>query len=296
MKGWKTYLKGVYDTRPEGMRILVTGSARLEAFRQQGDSLAGRFFRHRLLPFSPAEISCVNGSMDAARFLSRGGFPEPLLADTGTDADRWRMQYVDGLVRTDILDFERIHDFKAIELILDLLRSRTGSPISYQSIAEDVGVAPNTVKKYIQILESLFIIFKVTPYARNIARSLVKAPKIYFYDTGMVNNEEGAVFENMVALCLLKYVCAAVDLWGKPASLHYMRTKDGAEVDFCLVRDNVPELLIEVKRSDTRPAPALVNFSKRYGIPATQLVLHLKHERMDKDVRICQGMKFLAAL
>ena len=296
MKGWKNYLKGMYDTRPEGMRILVTGSARLEAFRQQGDSLAGRFFRHRLLPFSPAEIRYVNASMGAALFLSRGGFPEPLLADTDTDADRWRMQYVDGLVRTDILDFDRIHDFKAIELILDLLRSRTGSPISYQSIAEDVGVAPNTVKKYIQILESLFIIFKVTPYARNIARSLVKAPKIYFYDTGMVNNEEGAVFENMVALCLLKHACAAVDLWGKSASLHYMRTKDGAEVDFCLVRDKIPELLIEVKRSDTRAAPALVNFSKRYGIPATQLVLHLKHERMDKGVRICQGMKFLAAL
>ena len=62
------------------------------------------------------------------------------------------------------------------------------------------------------------------------------------------------------------------------------------------MRDNIPELLIQVKRSDTRPAPALVNFSKRYGIPATQLVLHLKHERMDKDIRICQGMKFLAAL
>ncbi len=297
MKGWKNYLKGVYDTRAAGMRMLVTGSARLEAFRQQGDSLAGRFFRHRLLPFSPAEISQVNARLDPDLFLSRGGFPEPLLADTDTDADRWRMQYVDGLVRTDILDFERIHDFKAIQLILDLLRSRTGSPISYQSIAEDVGVAPNTVKKYIQILESLFIVFKVTPYARNIARSVVKSPKIYFYDTGMVNSDdEGVVFENMAALCLLKHVCARVDLEGRPASLHYVRTKDGAEVDFCLVQDNTPELLIEVKRSDARPAPALVNFSKRYGIPATQLVLHLKHERVDKTVRICQGMKFLAAL
>ena len=80
-------------------------------------------------------------------------------------------------------DFERIQAFKAIQLILELLRSRTGSPVSYQSIAEDVGVSPNTVKKYIQILESLFIIFKVTPYSRNIARSVLKTPKIYFYDT-----------------------------------------------------------------------------------------------------------------
>lgn len=296
MKGWKNYLKGVYDTKPAGMMILVTGSARLEAFRQQGDSLAGRFFRHRLLPFSPAEVGHADESVDPAFFLTRGGFPEPFLADNNTDADRWRMQYIDGLIRTDVLDFERIHDFKAIQLILDLLRSRTGSPISYQAIAEDVGISPNTVKKYIQILESLFIIFKLTPYSRNIARSVLKTPKIYFYDTGMVKGDEGAIFENMVALCLLKHVYAEVDIEGKPTSLNYVRTKDGAEVDFCLVQDNNPELLIEVKRSEAQPARALINFSKRYGTPATQLVLHLKRERMDSGVRVCQGMKYLESL
>lgn len=296
MKGWKNYLKGVYDTKPEGMMILVTGSVRLEAFRQQGDSLAGRFFRHRLLPFSPAEVGHAGESVDPTLFLIRGGFPEPFLSENDRDADRWRIQYIDGLIRTDILDFERIHDFKAIQLILELLRSRTGSPISYQSIAEDVSVSPNTVKKYIQILESLFIIFKVTPYSKNIARSVLKTPKIYFYDTGMVNGDEGTIFENMVALCLLKHVYAQVDLQGKPASLHYIRTKDGAEVDFCLTQDNTPELLIEVKRSETSPTKPLINFSKRYDIPATQLVLHLKRERMDNGARICQGMKYLESL
>ena len=206
------------------------------------------------------------------------------------------MQYIDGLIRTDILDFERIHDFKAIELLVDLLRSRTGSPVSYQSVARDIGVAPNTVKKYIQILESLFIIFRLTPYSKNIARSILKTPKIYFYDTGMVKGDQGAVFENMVALCLLKHVYARVDLEGIPASLNYIRTKDGAEVDFCLVRDNFPELLIEAKLSESRPAGALINFSNRHAVPAVQLVLHLKRERMDKGVRICRGMKFLESL
>ncbi len=296
MKGWKNYLKGIYDTKPSAMMILVTGSARLEAFRQQGDSLAGRFFRHRLLPFSPAEVNHVGESVDPTFFLTRGGFPEPFLADNAIDADRWRMQYIDGLIRTDILDFERIQDIKAIQLILELLRSRTGSPISYQSIAEDVGISPNTVKKYIQILESLFIIFKITPYSRNIARSVLKTPKIYFYDTGMVKGDEGAIFENMVAMCLLKHVYARVDLEGKPVSLHYVRTKDGAEVDFCLVLNNIPELLIEVKRSEAQPTRALINFSKRYDIPATQLVLHLKRERMDRGIKICQGMKYLESL
>ncbi len=296
MKGWKNYLKGVYDTKPDAMRILVTGSARLEAFRQQGDSLAGRFFRHRLLPFSPAELSHTGELVNLSRLIHRGGFPEPCLAEKDVDADRWRMQHIDGLIRTDILDFERIHDFKAIQLILDLLKTRTGSPISYQSIAEDVNVAPNTVKKYIQILESLFIVFRVTPYAANIARSILKTPKVYFFDTGMVVGDEGARFENMVAVSLLKHVYYRVDVLGEPASLNYIRTKDGSEIDFCLTLNNTAELLLEVKRSDTRPAGALVNFSRRYNIPAVQLVLHLKHERKDKEIPIRSGLNYLSTL
>ena len=114
MKGWKNYLKGVYDTKPPAMMILVTGSDRLEAFRQRGDSLAGRFFRHRLLPFSPAEAAHVGESVEQTRFLVQGGFPEPFLSVDTVDADRWRLQYTDGLIRTDILNFERIHDFRAI--------------------------------------------------------------------------------------------------------------------------------------------------------------------------------------
>jgi predicted AAA+ superfamily ATPase len=296
MRGWKNYLKGVYDTKPDPMMILVTGSARLDALRQSGDSMAGRFFRHRLLPLSPAELKRIGEPLDLERLLDRGGFPEPFLAEDPVDADRWRLQYIDGLIRTDIVDFERIHDFRAIQMVLDLLRSRTGSPISYASIAQDVQVAPNTVKKYIQVFEALYIVFKVTPFSRNIARSILKEPKIYFFDTGLVRGDEGARLENMTALCLLKHVCAQADLLGQPWALHYMRTKDGKEVDFCLVRDNRPELLIEVKRSDPVPAKALIDFHERYAIPGAQLVLYLKREKKEKGIEIRSAMEFLGAL
>jgi uncharacterized protein len=142
------------------------------------------------------------------------------------DADRWRMQYVDGLIRTGILDFERIHDFKAMQMVLDVLRRRVGSHVSYTSIAEDIQVAPNTVKRYIQILESLYIIFRVVPFSRNIARSILKEAKIYFFDTGLVQGDEGIKFENMVALCLLKHVYGQVDLKGQPFALHFKREKE----------------------------------------------------------------------
>lgn len=296
MKGWKNYLKGVYDTKPGHLAILVTGSARLDAFRQSGDSLAGRFSRHRLLPFSAAEISRTGGAPDLEELIERGGFPEPLLAEELVDADRWRNQYADSLIRIDVLDFERIHDFRAMQLLLDLLRSRTGSPVSYHAIAEDIQVAPNTVKKYIQILESLYIVFRVTPFSKNIARSLLKEPKIYFFDTGMVKGDEGVKFENLVAVSLLKHVYGMVDLQGRRCVLHYLRTRDGAEVDFCIVGDNRPELMIEAKRSDATPGRALVNFSAKYHIPGIQLVMHLKREKTEKNIEVRKAGNYLSGL
>ena len=176
MDNWKNYLKGVYDTKERHLQILVTGSARLETFRQSGDSLAGRFFRHRLNPLSMAEIPSAT-EQTLNKLLERGGFPEPFLAESVDDSNRWRSQYIDGLIRTDILDFEKVHDFKAIQLTLELLRQRVGSPLSYVSLARDVGCSPNTIKRYIEIFEALYIIFRVTPYHRNIARSILKEAK-----------------------------------------------------------------------------------------------------------------------
>ncbi|MBC8384903.1 MAG: ATP-binding protein, partial [Candidatus Cloacimonetes bacterium] len=234
MSGWKNYLKGVYDTKPDHLKILVTGSARLDTLRKSGDSLAGRFFVHRLLPFSFKETNITGSKFILDRFLKRGSFPEPLLADDETNAKRWRMQYIDGLIRIDILDFENIHNLRSIELVLELLRERVGSLISYKSIAEDVGIAPNTVKKYIRILEALFIVFKVTPYSTNIARSLLKEPKIYFFDTGMIRGDDGIKFENFIAVSLLKHSLGKTDSEGQKTELHFLRTKEGKEVDFCL--------------------------------------------------------------
>ena len=296
MDGWKNFVKGIFDTKPDTMKMIVTGSARLEAFQASGDSLAGRFFRHRLLPFSPAELALINEPVDMEKLIRHGGFPEPFLAENSIESDRWRMQYVNGLIRTDVLDFERIHDFRAIELVLELLRSRVGSPVSYKSIAEDVGVSPNTVKKYIQIFESLFIVFRVSPYSKNIARSILKEPKIYFYDTGMVEDNEGLKFENLVAISLLKHVYAVNDYLGKPCTLQYLRTKDKAEVDFCIANKNLPELMIEVKLSDQNIGKSIINFNRRYNIPGIQLVLNLKRERKEKNIEIRKARNYLKTL
>ena len=295
MDGWKNYLKGLYDTRPPQLKILVTGSARLDTFRASGDSLAGRYFRHQLNPLSLAEIKKPDTPV-IDRLMTRGGFPEPFLAASDVEADRWRLQYVDGLIRTDILDFERVHNLRAIQLTLDLLRRRVGSPVSYSSLAEDVNCSPNTIKRYIEIMEALFIVFRVTPYHKNIARSLLKEPKIYFYDIGMVKGDNGLLFENMVAVCLLKHLNAVEDYEGRRAQLHYLRTKEKKEVDFVLAVEDKPVTLLEAKLADSGISPALKYFHRKYNLPAVQIVKNLKHEQVVDAIEIRRADNFLLQL
>ncbi len=296
MPGWKNFIKGVYDTKPPQQKILVTGSARLDIFRQTGDSLAGRFFVHHLLPFDPIELDDIQVSIDYEHLLRRGGFPEPFLSETDTDAERWRSLYADSLIRTDVLDFKRIDDIRAIQLVFNLLRRRVGSPVSYKSISEDVQKAPGTIKKFIQILEALYIIFRVTPYSKNIARSLLKEPKIYFYDTGLVEGNIGSRVENFMAVSLLKQTHIHNDEKGVPSALHYLRTKDGREVDFCFTDRDKIQFIAEVKTDDSQISKSLQYFHEKYFLPAYQLVYRLKRERKENQIEIRNFSSFYKIL
>lgn len=296
MQKWKNYLKGLYDTKPAHRKILVTGSARLEIFNQVGDSLAGRFFLHRLLPLSPAELIKVGLNSNLDRFLERGGFPEPYLTSDLIDANRWRLQYVDSLLRIDVLDFENIHNLKSMRLVFDLLREKVGSPISYTSLSEDAAISPNTVKKYIQILEALYIVFRVTPYAKNIARSLHKEPKIYFFDTDLVNGDAGARLENLVATCLLKEIYYRIDYLAEPCKLHYLKTKEGKEVDFALIKNGKVEKIIEVKNKNSDLSQSLRYFHEKYQLASVQIVKELRLEKKEKNIDVIRASNFLEAL
>ena len=296
MKNWKNFLKGVFDTKPTNQKILVTGSARLDTFRQSGDSLAGRFFTHRLLPFSLSETYRSQTSITLERLIERSGFPEPLLADKTADAKRWRNQFIDGLLRQDILDFGHLNNLYAIKSIFELLRRRVGSPVSYASIAQDVKISPTTVEKYVNILEALFIIFKIHPFSKNIARSLLKTPKIYFYDNGLVEGDAGQKFENFVALSLLKHIYAVYDEKGDEQKLCYLRTKEKKEVDFCLTQGDKIKVAIEAKFSFSKLSKNLAYFCKKYDLAGIQIVQNLKRERSVGSIDIVDAESYLQGL
>ena len=300
MPDWKSWLKGVYDGRAPGQAILVTGSARMDTFRQTGESLAGRYFKLRLHPLSVREwCDASNGSPQLAltHLLARGGFPEPALAGSEADAQRWRADYFSGLVREDVLEFSRLQEVNAMRLFAEMLRSRVGSPLSMASLARDLNLSPVTMAKYLDILEALFIVFVVRPWHRNIARATLQAPKVYFYDTGLVQGDEGLRFENLVACHLLKNVQWQQDTRGAATELHYIRTKDDAEVDFCLSEGDTLSLLVECKLSDAKPHRALARFAEQWPkAQAIQLVRECRAEADIGRVQVRDAAQWLAAL
>ena len=298
MDGWKQFLKGTFDTRGASQSFLVTGSARLDTFRQTGDSLAGRYFLYRLHPLSVKELSGAMPAYEALSALNRlGGFPEPFLSGSDEEASRWRRQYYTDLVREDIMDFSRISEIRVIRLLLEMLRKRVGSPLSFASLANDLQAAPNTIRKYVEILESLHIIFLVRPFHKNIARSLLKEPKAYFYDSGYVEGDEGLRLENTVAVSLQKHAHYLQDAKGADVSLHYIRTKDGKEVDFSLAEKGVLTHFIEVKLSETEVSRGLSYFKARHKeVKAVQLVHNARNKTESGGVSVVRAGEWLAGL
>jgi predicted AAA+ superfamily ATPase len=300
MRDWKSWLKGAYDGRVPGQSVLVTGSARMDTFRQTGESLAGRYFRLRLHPLSVREwcdVTQANPHAALTHLLARGGFPEPALAASEIDAQRWRTEYFSGLVREDVLEFSRLQEVNVMRMFAEMLRSRVGSPLSMASLARDLNVSPVTLNKYLDILEALFIVFVVRPWHRNIARATLQAPKVYFYDTALVLGDAGLRFENMVACHLLKTVQWKQDTRGAVVDLHYIRTKDEAEVDFCLSEGDTLTHLVECKLSDTKPHRALARFAEQWPqAQAVQLVRECKAEADIGRLQIRDAAPWLAAL
>lgn len=297
---WKAWLKGVIDSKPPGQALLVTGSARMDTFRQSGESLAGRYLHLHLDPISVREWCAHAGcSADAAleRLLERGGFPEPCLAEHADDARRWRRQYATDLIREDVLEFSRLQEINTMRVFVDLLRERVGSPLSLASLARDLAVSPTTLRRYLAILEALVVVIVVPPWHRNIARALLQAPKVYFTDTGLVKGDDGVRLENAVAVMLRKQVHFRGDTRGHAMGLHYIRTKDGAEVDFCLSQEGELTTLVECKLADTSPHRALARFAAQFPeAVAVQLVREARQLEVRGALTIAPAGEWLRGL
>ncbi|KQC12329.1 MAG: hypothetical protein APR63_11405 [Desulfuromonas sp. SDB] len=314
---FKNYLKGIIDQFSLNYKFLVLGSGRLDTYQKGSDSLAGRYFQFRLFPFTISEFSrnnsqivdflenplnCINSDNSYPRWYDLAeysGFPEPYLKATKEFFIRWSNTYHQQVIRDDILSMKELRKIDELEMLFSILPFKISSPLSLDSLARDIKVSFNAVKSWINIFESLFLVFRISPWTNKISRSLSKEKKLYLYNYAIIN-DPAKKFENMVALELYRATTNWNNLGYGTFSLHYIRNKEKQEVDFLISNNHKPILLIEVKLNDPHPPPSLIKFQDILNVPAIQLVNQKEIYRIltnkNNKILIITAPKWLSSL
>lgn len=295
-RGWRNYLKGLYDAGDNRRKVLVTGSARLDFYRFGGDSLQGRYHYYRLHPFSITELG-IRSEKDFLQLLTLGGFPEPFLSGSQTEAKRWARENRDRLIREDIVGLETIQDLGQMELLALRLPHLVGSPLSINALREDLQVSHKTLSRWIVVFERTYAVFRLPPLGGPKLRAVKKEQKHYHYNWALVP-EEGPRFENMVAAHLLKWVDYHVDTEGRDLELRYFRDVEGREVDFVITEDGQPMRLVECKWSESPVNPTLFYLKRRYPkADAWQIsAIGKKEYETPEGIRVTPALSFLSTL
>ena len=267
-KQWRNWLKGKFDTLKNDHQFLITGSARLDLYRYSGDSLQGRYFYHRLLPLSVAELK-IKSSKDFKDLLKLSGFPEPFFAGSEKEYRRWSKDYRSRLFRDDIQTIERIEDLGTMELLSIRLPDLVGSPLSINALREDLQTSFKKAARYLDILERNYSFFRISPFGSPKIRAVKKEQKHYHYDWALCPDDAQRL-ENLVGCHLLKWVYFQEDTEGLDIELRYFRDSDGREVDFVVVQNKHPILFVEVKSSSKSISPHLKYLKNKY--PETKAV------------------------
>lgn len=254
-----SYLQEVLDSSSEPGRFILTGSNNFLLQQNISQSLAGRVAILNLLPFSASELfTDSESSPDENELILKGLYPP--IYDMGIPPEDWYPNYLRTYVDRDVRQIKNITDLIVFERFVRLLAGRTGQELNLTSLAVETGVDTKTVQSWIGILESSFIIYLLHPHFKNFNKTLVKRPKLYFYDTGLVcsllgiisvdqlqqHPLRGSLFECLVVTELLKKRANQ----GKQINLFFWRDKTGHEVD--VIVDNGTSLLpIEIKAGKT---------------------------------------------
>jgi predicted AAA+ superfamily ATPase len=295
-RSWRNYLKGLVDLPQRRWKILVVGSARLDIYRFGGDSLQGRYHFLRLHPFSAAELKLTREAQ-LLDLLRLGGFPEPYFSGSETEARRWSREYRSRVIHEELASLEVITDLGNLELAAIRLPQLVGAPLSVNALREDLQVSHKTLSRWLQILERLYVIFRLAPFGAPTIRAVKKEQKHYHYDWTQVP-ELPQRFENLVAAHLLKWVHFEQDAKGRDLELRYFRDVDGREVDFVVCEAGKPIRLVEAKWGDADLSRGLRYLKMRFpDAEAVQIGAVGKKDFLAPDgIRVRPALPFLVEL
>lgn len=268
--GLLSYVKMVVDAeRGQRGRYVFTGSQQFAMIRNLGDTLAGRIALLELLPFSVAEkrrACSLPDTVSAFRHAAlTGSYPE-LVTNGEVDLRSWYGSYLQTYLERDIRTIYNIGNLRDFHRFLQLLAARCAQQLNLSEYSKDLGVSVPTVKAWLSILEASRIVYLLPPYHANLGKRVVKAPKVYFLDIGLVchltgvANEEilfrgplaGPLFENF---CVQETVKLFLNRGERPP-LYYLRTASGLEVDLLIEQSFGSVLPVEIKLNKT-PGTAL---------------------------------------
>ena len=285
---WKDILKGVYDVYKNRYHFVITGSARLDLFKKSGDSLVGRYFHTQLfplqlpdfhqtdfqLPESPHTLiekaADLKDSPSLEDLLSRSGFPEPFFSGNETFWKRWSLNHRDLILTEDLRDLSKIVEVDKVGLLLEMIQPSIGSTLSYLKLGKDLETSHTTIKRWLEMLAKVELAFSVSPYSKKIRRSFKQERKWFYTDWRAASVGR---FENFVASALHRAVSLYTDRFGEKMSLHYVRTHDGAEVDFLVCKNKTPWLLVEAKEGGTEISSGVYRFARELKVPCAVVTL-----------------------
>ncbi|MEM7179278.1 MAG: ATP-binding protein [Spirochaetota bacterium] len=279
-RNWRNLVKGFYDTLKNTHSFLITGSARLDHFRKGGDSLLGRYHYYRLHPYTLNEIG--NSDENLQRLFRFGGFPESYHKKSDRFLRRWHRERIHKLVKTDLHDLENVQDLDKMQLLAEELPNRVGSPLSFKALAEDLQIDFKTCKRWINILDSLYYAFTISPYGAPKIRAVKKEQKLYLWDYSQIE-DPGVRFENMIACQLLKYCHFHEDSDGQNMELRFVRDTDKREIDFVVLKNKKPIFAVECKVGEKNLSKHILYFAERTPIPKFYQVHMETAERQISD-------------
>ena len=306
-----SYLQGIVDEPGNNNKYILTGSNGLLVSDTVTQTLAGRTELFELLPLSYAELIQKNSSISLQELLFKGGYPR--IYNMDLDPTSWLKSYFQLYVEKDVRLVTNITSLDRFENFVRLVAGRVGQLVNASNLANEVGVSSPTVTSWISALKATYICFTLKPHYKNFNKRIVKSPKLYFYDTGLlcyllgINNIDqlathplrGNIFENFVVSEFFKNKCNR----GEPNQYYFWRDQKGHEID--LIEDRSTHLFpIEIKMSETFNAEFIKNIVYLNELQEDELSkINLKGnviysgdmENMFKDIEI-KNWKSLGAL
>ena len=271
-----SYIQVIVDESPQNGRFVLTGSHQLALREAITQSLAGRTSILNLYPFSIAELRDAGIVFNTPWDYIYQGFL-PRIYDQNQRPTQAYSNYYQTYVERDVRQLINLRDLSVFEKFIKLLAGRVGQLMDYSSLANDVGVSATAIRQWLSILEASFVVFKLSPYYENFGKRVVKSPKYFFTDTGLLTfllgiekSDQvardpliGQMFENLVVIECLKIRANQ----GKPPNLYFFRDSNGNEVDI-LFESGRDLVAIEVKSSATYRQELLKGLKRLRGLTA----------------------------